>query len=297
VKTIHTGFYSGPGLRLSAVLRIPENYKKGEKRGGIVICGGYASCKELVPLPEVAIALTEAGYVTLNFDYRGFGFSEGPKWRLIPLEQVEDIRNGITFLQTRDEVDQEKIGLWGTSLGGGLVVYAAAMDDRVKCTVSNVPLASGPERQRSKLSESEFKKFLEELDKNRKLRVATGRSTRVDPFIIYEPNPPEEAVEFWKVTRAKHIERREMQLDYEYFEKIMEFTPVDMVRQVSTPIMFTYGAKDKLAPGAKLMFEGANEPKLVKAFDVGHHEIYEAKHLKELIKLHLSWYKKWIPPM
>jgi len=63
----------------------------------------------MVPLPQVATAFTEAGYVTLTFDYRGFGTSEGPRWRLIPMEEVEDIRNAITFLQSRPEVDKEKL--------------------------------------------------------------------------------------------------------------------------------------------------------------------------------------------
>jgi Predicted hydrolase of the alpha/beta superfamily len=108
MKGVYVGFYSN-GHRLSGILRIPEEFKDGEKKPGIVVCHGFAAFKEMVPLPQVATAFTEAGYVTLTFDYRGFGTSEGPRWRLIPMEEVEDIRNAITFLQSRPEVDKEKL--------------------------------------------------------------------------------------------------------------------------------------------------------------------------------------------
>lgn len=293
---IRTSFYSGPGLMLSAILRVPDDYKKGEKRGAVVLCGGYASFRDMTPLPTVANSLTEAGYVTLNFDYRGFASSEGPRWRIIPEEQVEDIRNGITFLQTREEVDPEKIGLWGTSLGGGLVVYVAAVDERVKCSIVTVPAYSGIDSLRTGKTKDYHDKFMKEIYENRKLRVTTGRSKRVDPFTIYEPNPSDEAIKFWKETRAQFVERRDMRVDFEYFEKQLEFAPVDVANKVKTPIMFTYAGKDSLAPGAQLMFDRANGPKEVNKFNVGHHEIYEPHTLAEVMKLHLSWYTKWMPP-
>ena len=49
--------------------------------------------------------LTAAGFVVLSIDYRWFGESDGePRGRLQPLEQVEDVRNGISYLESRPEV-------------------------------------------------------------------------------------------------------------------------------------------------------------------------------------------------
>jgi len=294
MKGVYVGFYSN-GHRLSGILRIPEEFKDGEKKPGIVVCHGFAAFKEMVPLPQVATAFTEAGYVTLTFDYRGFGTSEGPRWRLIPMEEVEDIRNAITFLQSRPEVDKEKIGLWGTSLGGGLVVYAAAMDSRVKCTVSNVPVANGYKWMKERFTETEFKQFLEEVEKNRNQRVLTGKSMRVDPFSIYLPRPTPEAIEFWKITRAQHPERAEMQIDFEFFEKILEFNACEIVHKISPrPIIFIYAKKDPLRSHAEELFEKAAEPKKIIGFDVHHHEIYKQENLKEVMKVTLEWYNQWL---
>jgi dienelactone hydrolase len=55
--------------------------------------------------------------------FRYFGDSEGePRSQLFPLHQVEDVRNAITWLSSQPEVDPQRIGIWGTSYGGGIVV-------------------------------------------------------------------------------------------------------------------------------------------------------------------------------
>jgi len=71
--------------------------------------------------------LTESGYAVLAFDYRGFGESEGERGRLVPAEQMTDIRNAVTYMQTLGEVDPERIGLWGTSFGGANAIIEAQL--------------------------------------------------------------------------------------------------------------------------------------------------------------------------
>jgi len=63
-------------------------------------------------MPAVAERLSDEGFVTLRFDYRGLGEREGPPFRLIPLEQIEDIRNGLSYLGVRSEVDPERLAIW-----------------------------------------------------------------------------------------------------------------------------------------------------------------------------------------
>ena len=94
-------------------------------------------------LEDYAQVFAEAGYVSLIFDYRGFGNSDRAKWRLIPLEQIHDIRNAITWLEAQPEVDPQKLGLWGTSFGGAHAPYVAAIDARVKAAVGQVGFEDG----------------------------------------------------------------------------------------------------------------------------------------------------------
>ena len=134
-------FYS-EGIRLEGDLYLPSDLKAGDGRPGIVLCHGFTGLRELI-LSDYAKVFADAGFVAFTFDYRGFGGSEGEKWRLIPLEQIDDIRNAISFLEAQPQVDPERIGLWGTSFGGANAPYAAAVDSRVKAVVGQVGFGDG----------------------------------------------------------------------------------------------------------------------------------------------------------
>lgn len=56
-----------------------------------------------------------------------------------PIDQTEDIINCINFIVGEPMESTPRIGLWGTSYGGGHVLYVAAHDKRVQCIVSQVP--------------------------------------------------------------------------------------------------------------------------------------------------------------
>src|SRR5207253_3087410 len=83
----------------------------------------------------------EAGFAVATFDYRGFGESGGPRGWLRPHDQVEDILAAIAWATSREELDAERLGLFGLGgTGGGNAVYAAAYDSRVRavCALSVV---------------------------------------------------------------------------------------------------------------------------------------------------------------
>src|SRR5215472_15508841 len=134
-------FKSG-GINCVGDLYIPEGRRAGSRGPALVIGHGFSMVREA--LVEEAGYFQRAGYVTLAIDYRTFGESEGkPRGQLFPLNQVEDFRNAVSWLQTRDEVDPKKIGIWGTSFGGAVCIYAAAVDLRVKAVVAQVPVVNG----------------------------------------------------------------------------------------------------------------------------------------------------------
>ena len=87
------------GSRIEADFFLPDHpAPDGRPLPGIVLCHGYSGLRFQL-LPDFGRIFADAGHAVLSIDYRGFGGSEGPRWRLMPLEQVEDIRNAITFLQ------------------------------------------------------------------------------------------------------------------------------------------------------------------------------------------------------
>jgi dienelactone hydrolase len=88
----------------------------------VVMAHGYNCIKELY-LDRYAAAAADVGHVVLAYDHRNFGDSDGePRQELDPWMQVRDYRNAITFVQTLDGVDPERIGIWGraTDVAGEL---------------------------------------------------------------------------------------------------------------------------------------------------------------------------------
>src|SRR3954451_12142340 len=109
----------------------------------VVMAHGYNCLKEFY-LDRYAQALADRGMVVLAYDHRNFGASDGePRQELDPWLQVRDYRNAITFAQTLDGVDGDRVGIWGSSYAGGHVLVVGAIDRRVGCVVAQVPTISG----------------------------------------------------------------------------------------------------------------------------------------------------------
>ncbi|MCX7680180.1 MAG: alpha/beta hydrolase [Spirochaetes bacterium] len=108
----------------------------------IVMAHGFGGVKEM-RLDAYAERFADEGYHVLVFDYRHFGESDGhPRQLLSIAKQHEDWRAAIEYVRTRNEVDKEKIILWGTSFSGGHVA-ALATEGRFAAVISQVPHLNG----------------------------------------------------------------------------------------------------------------------------------------------------------
>src|SRR2546428_9983549 len=180
MKNEQVSFYS-EGAKVKGILRLPEETVSG-RRPAIVQGPGWLGLMDSKLYERYHRSFTEAGYAVLVFDYRGFGDSEGEKGLILPQLQAEDIRNAITYLETRPEVDSRRIGLFGSGgTGGANPIYVAAIDHRVKCVVSNYAFASGREWLRSMRREYEWLEFLHRLEENPKLAGFGGPAEMVKP--------------------------------------------------------------------------------------------------------------------
>jgi fermentation-respiration switch protein FrsA (DUF1100 family) len=109
----------------------------------IVIGHGLGGTKA-TGLDAYASAFRDAGFAALAFDYRCLGDSEGEPRQLVWIpNQLEDWRGAIEYARSRDEIDPERIALWGSSLSGGHVVKTAAEDNRICAVAAQVPLLDG----------------------------------------------------------------------------------------------------------------------------------------------------------
>jgi fermentation-respiration switch protein FrsA (DUF1100 family) len=287
-------FYSD-GLELVGYLFEPDDLAPGERRSGVVVCHGFGASQDRV-LPEVAAHLAGLGYLALTFDYRGFGESQGPRWRMIPQEQVRDIRNAITFLQTEPAVAPDAIGLWGTSFGGANVAYVAGLDERVGCTVSLVGVGCGPRWLRSLRRAAEWRAFRQELDEDWREQVRSGTSRMVDRTYIMLPDPPSRTAIEATLAQFPNMCR---QLPLETARAVLDFHPEDMVGRIAPrPILFVVAELDGLVLNelTRELYDRAGEPKRwVVIPGLQHYEIYAPEHLPKALAETSAWYTKHLP--
>ena len=148
------------GVRMAGDLYLPKGLKKDKKLPAILFCAGTSGTKKGTP-QKFAPRVVQAGFVFLAFDYRGWGESDSRlmsldkqpapdaksevtiraraiRWQMDFADQTTDIRAAIGFLAGEPNVDPQRIGILGTSYGGGLVTWTAGNDPRVKCVAAQV---------------------------------------------------------------------------------------------------------------------------------------------------------------
>jgi hypothetical protein len=278
-------FYSGHGLRLAGTMSVPlmpQGSKGVLKRPGIVLChgpGGYndpdVMQKDRI-MPAVSKWLCGAGYVTLRFSYRGVGESEGPPYRLIPAEQVEDVRSAIAFLQQQKEVDADQIGAFGLATGGANVSYVAGIDDRIKCMVCVNGSGDQGRWMRSVRRYWEWLDFKKMLEQDRLQRVLSGKSELIEQKDVIVNDPETAKLREQMVQKQPGLKRALLSL--ESAEAIINFRPEDVVDRISPrAAMWICAENDTLVPVDEPlnMFRRAGEPKrLVIIKGETHHSLY-----------------------
>lgn len=95
-------------------------------------------------------AFAAAGVATLQFDCRGFGASGGEPRQLFDVRrQAEDLDAALAFARTREEVNPERLALWGASASCAQVLAAAAGNSDIRAVVCLTPFVPGRATQRS----------------------------------------------------------------------------------------------------------------------------------------------------
>lgn len=286
-------FFSGP-CRLAGNLYRPK-VRKGEKRPAVVVVYGYASWKERYST-KVAERLAEYGYPSLAFDFRGFGASDGPRWRLLVSEQLEDISSATTYLQGSDGVDPSRVCLLGVSLGGSEVVQAAATDDRVAGVVSVAPFGDGARFLRNNRTYFEWRKYADLLQQDAYKTVKTGRSELMHPVDIQEP-PPNWRKE-WERTFKIYPERKRMRFPLESARSLMRFKPELVAGAISPrPLLVISDHEDMLVAEEEQMsiFRNAGEPKRFHSVYFGGHHLHDQKGFEVVSNLIRDWLNEYFP--
>jgi dienelactone hydrolase len=284
-------------LKLSGFFYKPENHQDDERRPGIIGIHGGSGGVEMY-MPPIARRFAKHGYCVLTFYHRGFGNSEGIKNRNIWTEQVRDIRNAITYMQQRPEVDPDRVGLYGTSFGGGTVIYTGGIDQRARCIVEVGGLGNGERWARSKRPHWQWLEFMDELKEDRIRRVMTGQSKRVS-YETLSPSGPQMINLFGSSKSYTNFDPDGYPL--EYVDEALTFEPEAVVNLISPrAVLFINTERDSMVPAdeARSMFAKAGEPKkLVIIPGAQHGDVYEHVNpeiFDQVMKETMAWYDNYL---
>ena len=128
-------FYNRFGIALAADLYQPKELS--DHMPAIAICGPFGAVKEQAS-GLYAQTLAERGFITIAFDPSFTGESGGNVRNVAsPDINTEDFCAAVDFLSALENVDPQKIGILGICGWGGLALNAAAIDTRIKATVTS----------------------------------------------------------------------------------------------------------------------------------------------------------------
>jgi uncharacterized protein len=251
------------GLRLHGALGVPAGLRTGERRAAFLVLHGFGGNCDSVGVIHPTRVLSEFGYVTLRFDMRGCGKSEGEFGRVICLEQVEDLGNALTFLARHPTVDPDRIGVIGSSFGAAVAVYSGGTDPRIAAVISNGGWGHGERKFRGQHPTPEaWAKFTAMLEEGRTYRARTGKSLMVPrDDIVPIPDRVRQNLEKQNVTM---LAPNSVEIfPAETAQSMFDFRAEEVVGKIAPrPLLLIHAANDSVTPTEQSieMFKRAGQP-------------------------------------
>jgi fermentation-respiration switch protein FrsA (DUF1100 family) len=271
--------FNAEGVTLRGWLYTPD--RRTGSVPAIVMAHGFSAVKEM-HLDRYAEVFSAAGMAALVFDNRNFGASEGaPRQEIDPWQQVRDYRHAITWARMQPGVDPVRIGVWGSSYSGGHALVLGAIDRRIKCVVSQVPLVSGSRNLKRLVRADMAAPLREQFDADREARLG-GAAPMMIPVVSEDPMGPAAlpTADSWTWFTSTGKERAPSwrnEVTLRTVEMLGEYEPGSYIERISpTPLLMIIADGDHLAVAdeAFAAFNRALEPKQILVLKGGHFDAY-----------------------
>jgi uncharacterized protein len=272
-------FKTEDGVMLRGWLYLPDH--PAGRVPAVVMAHGFSAMKENY-LDKYAEVYAAAGLGALVFDNRCFGASDGePRQHVDPWRQVADYRDAITYASTLPELDEGRIGIWGSSYSGSHVLVVGAIDRRVKCVVAQVPMISGHRNARRLIRADLIALVQGMFVADRKARYAGKPPGMIavvssDAAVPCALPTPDSYAWFTETARLRAPAWRN-EVTLQSVELFTEYEPGAYIEYVSpTPLLMVVAAGDHLtvADEALAAFGRAPEPKKLALLPGGHFDAY-----------------------
>ena len=263
----------------------------------VVMAHGFTAVKEM-HLDDYAAVFASAGLGVVAYDHRNFGASGGePRQEVDPWQQIRDWRDVITWATTQPGLDATRIGVWGSSYAGGHALVLGAIDRRVRCVVSQVPLVSGLANARRMTRADLFAPTRAMFDVDRAQRFA-GTAPVVIPVVSADAAvpcalPTADSLEWFTRTAQERAPAWKNEVTLRSIEMTTEYEPGAYIAAISpTPLLMVVATGDHLAVSdiALKAYGQAAEPKRLELLRGGHFDAYTGPGFEQASSAARDWF-------
>jgi pimeloyl-ACP methyl ester carboxylesterase len=266
-----------------------------EGRAPLLVMAHGLGAVRTMRLDAYAERFCAAGYACLVFDYRNFGDSEGAPRQLLDIRmQLQDWTVAVAFARTLAGVDLDRIGLWGTSFGGGHVIATAARLPGIAAVVAQCPftdsiasLGAIPPSTVARLTALAVRDLISARLGGSPVMVPTAGH----PGEVALMTAPDAYPGYLKLVPDGMPLRNEVAARIGV--TILPYRPGRLAAKVPCPILFCVCETDSVAPSAPTLRYAATAPRgEVKLYPEGHFDIYVGDAFERVIADQLDFLDK-----
>ncbi len=205
------------------------DYQK-KQAPGIIICHGFKGVKEEKHLEEFATKLYQAGFSVFRFDFtNNMGESFGDMEDITITQELEDLRAVVDFVHSNLNIEKNKIGLIGHSLGGMVGLLYASTDKRIKAVVPLAPV------------------------------MKLDFSPALNPDLAFILKWQKQGYQTFRSRRTNS----EIKVKYSFWEDGKKYDSREAIQKIKIPVLFVHGDADESVPleNTKQIYNLAKEPK------------------------------------
>ena len=281
------------GVRLAADIYKPKGLTADKKLPGILLVPGWGGSKENLK-NNYGPHFAELGFIVLAFDYKSWGQSDGPivptealsyseeaakldinvthiRKVVDPFSMLADVRAALHYLGGEPQVMPNNLGIWGTSLGGGLAMVMTASDERIKVLVDQM----GPVNYVHNLRE-----------------MPAAMARKIETLIARGLLPA-----YPDATMAKNPALK----GYPNWAAMKRFNPMNYVDKLKVPTLIIDAENETLfdrTQNGVLLHNSIKERLDSKyiAYPGGHYDLYKGDNQKAAFKEASDWFVKYLKP-
>lgn len=271
------------GLRIVGHLRRPTSAPRPAP--AVLLTGPFTGVKEQVT-GTYARALSDHGFVTLAIDHRNFGASEGtPRQHEDSVGKLHDLRDATSYLATRADVDEQRLGCVGVCLGASYALLHSAFDPRIRALAVIAGAYNNPADMRSGMGDDNYRRLMAEFAGVAQRQFATDDIEYLPAVADDQSAAAMPGAEPWRYYGTDRATSRGW-VNQVTRLSIRELLTLDATSAVDflapTPLLVVHGHTDAYCPpeGAQRIYERASGIKDILWLDTAEHiDLYDNPHV------------------